>query len=97
MGGFTFLPLSSLTATAEDAKIIINRQRKRIQEKINSEEIASNELARGLKKQYEIQLDELGNANACDCELICFPGLLDPNLPGRRTIVVYNPRFMLTL
>jgi len=68
-GCFTFVPLTSITSTPEEAHALIARQRRKIDNKIKS-----GKLPPGLKEQYELQLAGFESGKGGDCELIVFPG-----------------------
>ncbi|THH03678.1 hypothetical protein EW145_g6089 [Phellinidium pouzarii] len=65
---YSFLPLSSV-ASPEDARRLIARQRRSIEERLED-----GKLPPGLKEQWMMQLAEYENGTSGDCELVYFPG-----------------------
>lgn len=60
----------------------MDKQKEHIKERMKNGSLGDDELGKGLQRQYDVQLEELDNEGACDCEVVCFPGMLDLNSNG---------------
>lgn len=68
------VPFYTITPEIEEAKIIIARQRKHVEELI-----AKGSISEGLKAQYKIQLEMYESGKDGNCELAPMPRFVIPN------------------
>lgn len=82
---YSYMPLSFVTLSPQDAQLLIDTQKQKVEHLINTESLPP-----GLKEQYDIQLQKLVAGKGADCEIMCFPGCLS----GYGTYLFHNYRMV---